>query len=129
MKFAICNEMFQGWKIDDVLQYAARIGYDAVEIAPFTLAESVEQIPAEERRRIRQAAADAGVEIAGIHWVLVSPKGLYLNAPDQALRQKTADYFVALTHFCADLGGKVMVVGSPKQRDVMEGVTFQQAWE
>ena len=98
--------MFEGWKIDDVLQYAARIGYDAVEIAPFTLAESVEQIPASERQRIREAAATAGVEIAGIHWVLVKPEGLYINTPDEAVRQRTADYFVALTHFCADLGGK-----------------------
>jgi len=129
MKFAICNEMFQGWKIDDVLQYAARIGYDAVEIAPFTLAESVEQIPASERQRIREAAAAAGVEIAGIHWVLVKPEGLYINTPDEAVRQRTADYFVALTHFCADLGGKVMVVGSPKQLNVMDGVSYEQAWK
>lgn len=129
MKLCICNEMFQGWSIDDVFSYAARIGYDAVEISPFTLAESVEQIGAGERRRIRDSAASAGVEIAGIHWVLVSPKGLYVNTPDAAVRRRTADYFVALTHFCADLGGKVMVVGSPKQRNVVEGVSYQQAWD
>lgn len=129
MKFAICNEMFQGWKIDDVFAYAARLGYDAVEIAPFTLAENVNDIPAAERQRIRALAAAHGLEIAGIHWVLISPKVLYINTPDEAVRRQTADYFVSLTHFCADLGGKVMVVGSPKQRDVMENVSFAQAWE
>jgi sugar phosphate isomerase/epimerase len=129
MKFSICNEMFQGWNIDDVLSYAARIGYQAVEIAPFTLAESVEDIPAAERRRIRDQAARLGLELAGIHWVLVSPKGLYINTPDRAVRERTAQYFVSLTHFCADLGGKIMVVGSPKQRNVMEGVSYEQAWE
>ncbi len=129
MKFAICNEMFQGWDLDDVWAYAKRIGYDAVEVAPFTLAENVEQISAEKRRQIRDRAAAVGIEIAGIHWVLVSPKGLYINTPDREVRERTARYFTALTHFCADLGGKVMVVGSPKQRDVMEGVSFEQAWE
>ncbi|MDH7569261.1 MAG: sugar phosphate isomerase/epimerase family protein [Armatimonadota bacterium] len=129
MKFAICNEMFQGWKIDDVLRYAAGLGYAAVEVAPFTLADNVEEVSASERRRIRDAAAALGLEIAGIHWVLVSPKGLYINCPDAAVRARTARYFVALTRFCADLGGRVMVVGSPKQRDVMEGVSFEQAWE
>lgn len=129
MKLAICNEMFQGWSLEDVLAYARRIGYDAVEVAPFTLAESVEMIPAERRQEIRSRAAALGIEIAGIHWVLVSPKGLYINTPDAAVRERTARYFVALTHFCADIGGKVVVVGSPKQRSVMEGVSFQQAWE
>ncbi len=129
MKFTVCNELFQGWSVDDVLAYAARVGYSAVEIAPFTLAESVDDIGAADRRRIRDRAADAGVEIAGIHWVLVSPKGLYINTPDVEIREQTARYFVSLTHFCADIGGKVMVVGSPKQRNVMEGVTYEQAWE
>lgn len=129
MKFAICNEMFQGWKMDDVLRYAKRLGYDAVEVAPFTLAESVDDIPQAERRRLRDQSSALGIEIAGIHWVLVSPQGLSINAPDRAVRERTANYFVSLTHYCADIGGKVMVVGSPKQRNVLEGVTFSQAWE
>ena len=27
MKFAICNEIFKGWKLDETLAYAARLGY------------------------------------------------------------------------------------------------------
>jgi len=129
MKFAICNEIYQGWKIDDVFAHAAKVGYDAVEISPFTLANSVTEIPAAERTRIRDAAAKSGVEIAGIHWVLVKPEGLYINHPDQAIRDRTAQYFCDLVDFGADLGGKVMVVGSPKQRNVMPGVTPEQAWD
>jgi sugar phosphate isomerase/epimerase len=128
MKFGICNEIFQGWKIDDVFSYAARIGYDAVEIAPFTLAKSVTEIPAAERARIRAAAAQAGVEISGIHWVLVQTEGLHVTSPDPAVRERTARYFCELVDFCADLGGKVIVVGSPKQRSLLPGVTSVQAW-
>ena len=65
MKIAICNEMFEDWKIEDVFTYAAELGYEAVEIAPFTLADSVLDISQAERSRIRKAAADAKIEIAG----------------------------------------------------------------
>jgi sugar phosphate isomerase/epimerase len=128
MKFGICNETFQNWKIDDVFTYCAKIGYDAVEIAPFTLAKYVTDIPAAERARIRDSAARAGIAISGIHWVLLQAEGMYLTSPDPATRTRTANYFCDLVHFCADLGGKIIVVGSPKQRSLLPGVTFEQAW-
>jgi sugar phosphate isomerase/epimerase len=74
-------------------------------------------------------AARVGIEIAGIHWVLVKPEGLYMNHTDPAIRQKTSDYFRELVDFCADIGGRVIVVGSPKQRNIMPGVAAQQGWE
>lgn len=79
MKLAVCNEFFEGWKIEDVFNYAAEIGCDGVEIAPFTLAENVNRITAKRRSNIRKAADKAGVEIVGLHWLLASPKGLYLT--------------------------------------------------
>lgn len=128
MKFAICNEIFQGWKLADTLAYAARLGYAGVEVAPFTLANSVTDVSAGERQALREAAARNGVAIAGIHWVLAKPEGLYINHPDRSIRERTARYFCALVDFCADLGGQVMVVGSPKQRQVPPGVSREQAW-
>ncbi|MEN9575794.1 MAG: hypothetical protein RL514_3649 [Verrucomicrobiota bacterium] len=128
MKFGICNEIFQGWRIDDTFAYAAQAGYDAVEIAPFTLANYITEISAAERTRIKDAAARTGIAISGIHWVLVKAEGMYLTSPDAAVRTKTARYFCDLVDGCADLGGRIIVVGSPKQRNVLEGVTFDQAW-
>ena len=128
MKFGICNEIFQGWKIEDVFTTCARFGYDSVEIAPFTLAKSVTDLPAAERARIRTAAAQAGIAISGLHWVLMQMEGLHLTSPEPATRERTARYFVELVDFCADLGGRVIVVGSPKQRSLLPGVTMEQAW-
>ena len=127
MNFAICNEIFQDWKIEDVFAYAARLGYRAVEIAPFTLANSVVEVSSAERRRIREAAARTRIGVAGIHWVLVKPEGLYINHPDVGIRRRTAGYFCDLVDFCADIGGKVMVVGSPKHRNIIAGVSPEQA--
>src|ERR1051326_5213703 len=123
MKFAICNEIFQNWKLEEIFAYAARIGYDAVEIAPFTIANSVTEISSAERQKIRDAATRNSIGITGLHWLLIKPEGLYLNHPDAAIRRRTADYFCALVDFCADLQGKVMVVGSPKQRNLQPGVS------
>lgn len=129
MKFAICNEIYQGWKLEDTLAHAARLGYAGVEIAPFTLANSVNDLSATERQRIRELAARTGIAIVGLHWLLVKPEGLYLNHTDAGIRQRTAKYFVDLVDCCADFGGTIMVVGSPKQRNLLPGVTREQAWE
>lgn len=121
--------MFEGWKIEDVFRIASELGFDGVEIAPFTLANSVEEISSSKRREIAQAAKSAGVEIVGLHWLLVKPEGMYINHEDESVRQHTRNYLDELIKFCADLGGKVLIFGSPKQRSVREGITYEQAWD
>jgi sugar phosphate isomerase/epimerase len=129
MRFGICNEIFQGWKLEEAMAYARKTGYDAIEIAPFTIANYVTDISPADRQKFRDAAARVGIAISGIHWVLVQAEGMYLNHPETAVRTRTARYFCDLVDFCADLGGKTIVVGSPKQRNIMEGVSPEQAWE
>jgi len=129
MKFSVCSEFFEGWKWEDVFSYAAKTGYDGVELAHFTICDSVEDVSQIERTRLKDAAARAGIEVAGIHWVLISPKGLHVSHPDKAVRAKTAAYFHALIDFCADLGGRVIVIGSPKNRNVLDPLTPEQAWD
>lgn len=129
MRFAICNEIYQGWKLEDALVHAARLGYTGMEIAPFTLANSVTEISYTERQRIHELALRKNIPILGLHWLLVKPEGLSLNHTDARIRARTAKYFVELVDCCADLGGTIMVVGSPKQRQVLEGVSRQQAWD
>ena len=129
MKFGICNEIFKDLTLERTFAYAKQVGYDAVEIAPFTIAKSVTEISAPERTRIRDLAARAGIAISGLHWVLVQAEGMYVTHPDAAVRARTAGYFVELVDCCADLGGRSIVVGSPKQRNLMEGVSFEQGWD
>ena len=127
MKIAICNQLFQGWPIERVFEYVAHLGYEGVEIAPFTLADSVTEISPARRKAIRRAAENHGVEIVGLHWLLVKPEGLYINHPDEIIRIRTQEYIEALIHFCADIGGKFLVHGSPHQRTV-QGWNFEDAW-
>ena len=128
IRISICNELFQGWPIEKAFQYAAELGYDGVEIAPYTLADSVTEIPPKKRKAIRRAAEENGIEIVGLHWLLAKPEGLSINHPDEIIRIRTQEYMEALIHFCADIGGKVLVHGSPHQRTVQEGWDLQESW-
>jgi sugar phosphate isomerase/epimerase len=130
MKFGICSEIFKDWNdMARTIAYVKETGYDGLEIAPFTLAKYVTDVPAKIRRDIADRARENGLDILGIHWVLVGPDGVHVNHPDQAVRNRTAQYLIDLAHFCGDVGGRVLVFGSPKQRTVLDGVTYQQAFD
>lgn len=121
MKFAICNETFQNLPWQTICECAAKCGYDGVELAPFTLGKLVTDVTAQERRELRKRAEDAGAPVVGLHWLLVTPprveKTLHINCPDAEIRRQTLEYYKELIRFCADLGGTIMVHGSPKQRN------------
>lgn len=129
MKFAICNEIFANWKIEDIFAYAAKVGYQGVEIAPFTIAPYVTEITSSERTSLRSLAKQHGIQISAIHWILAQTEGMHLTHPDSAVRERTARYIMAVVDFCADLGAGYIVVGSPKQRNLTAGVSKGQGWE
>ncbi len=122
MRFALCNEILQDFPLEEQFAVAARVGYDAVEVAPFTIEKSVTDITAEQRQRVVSLAAEHGLEVAGIHWVLVGPEGLHITSPDAAVRERTVEYLRELVRFGCDIGGRVMVVGSPQQRNILPDV-------
>ncbi|MDX9973981.1 MAG: sugar phosphate isomerase/epimerase family protein [FCB group bacterium] len=129
MKFGICNEIFKDWNdIERTIEYVKSIGYDGLEIAPFTLAQYVTDIDNATRRKIVRTANEAGLDILGIHWVLVGPDGMHITNPDSAVRDRTVQYIKDLANFCGDVGGRVMIFGSPKQRNIMEGVSPETAF-
>ena len=129
MKFALCNEMFENRPVAEICSVAGRLGYHGIEIAPFTLARSATDVTTEQRKEIRQIIEDHGLETVGLHWLFVGPTGLHMTTPDDTVWGKTKDYMRHLLDLCADLGGKVLVVGSPKQRNIIEGQTREGAWK
>jgi sugar phosphate isomerase/epimerase len=129
MKFAICNEHFENWSFERVCQYVKSVGYDGLEVAPFTLAPKITDVDAARRAELRRQAEDAGVQIIGLHWLLAGTEGFYLTSPDRAVRERTADYLVALAEATRDFGGDLMVFGSPKQRSLLPGVNRQEAFD
>ncbi|MDR0870709.1 MAG: sugar phosphate isomerase/epimerase [Planctomycetaceae bacterium] len=135
MKYALCNELFEtrnagsGFDFPRVFDYIKQTGYDGAEIAPFTMAATVQAVDTSQRTAVRRAAEHAGLTITGLHWLLAKTEGYYLTSPDAEVRKRTADYFVQLVQLCADLGGQFMVLGSPKQRNLLPSVSQEQAFD
>jgi sugar phosphate isomerase/epimerase len=127
IKLGICNELFEDREFARVCQTVKSLGYEGLEIAPFTLAQRITDIAAERRQELRRIVQDCGLETIGLHWLLARTEGFHLTAPDPAVRRATGDYLVALAGATSEMGGTLMVLGSPKQRDILPGVTYDRA--
>jgi sugar phosphate isomerase/epimerase len=127
VRFGSCNEMFEGWEIARQFAFLRECGYEGVEIAPFTIAKDVTEVPASGRHEVASLAKEHGLEVIGLHWLLVGPEGMYVTHTDRSVRERTTEYLKELMRFCADVDGKVLVFGSPKQRNLLPGVSRDQA--
>jgi sugar phosphate isomerase/epimerase len=127
MKYAICNETFEGWDHARVCGHVAELGYAGLEVAPFTLAPRITAVPAARRAELRRQADAAGVRIIGLHWLLAKTEGFHLTSADAEVRKRTGRYLADLARAAADLGGNILVLGSPAQRKVPPGASRQQA--
>ncbi len=127
-RHSICNEAFDKWPFADACKAIRKAGYTGIEIAPFTLAETPGEITAAQRAEYREIIRSEGLTFAGLHWLMVSPKGLHVTGPDAGLRRRSWDHIRALIDLCADLGPDgVMVFGSPNQRATTGGLSREQA--
>ena len=126
MKFAICQELFEDWDWERQCAFIAEVGYTGIEVAPFTLATRIGEVSAQRRQELRRQANEHGLTIIGLHWLLAKTEGLHLTSPDPSVRKATAAYLVELGNACADLGGQLMVFGSPKQRSLAPGMSREE---
>lgn len=123
MRIALCNEVIAPMPFPAQCEYAAKLGYDGLEIAPYTLSEEPHRMGSARIAAARAAAEDAGIAVTGLHWLLVKPSGLSISTKDEATRQRTVDVMLALVDLCAELGGRYLVHGSPQQRRIEPGET------
>lgn len=129
MKFALCNEVLKELPFPEQCRVAAALGYDGLEVAPFTLAADPMNLSDAQAREFGRMALEHGLEISGLHWLLVAPAGLSIVSPDAALRQRSTAVMQRLVELCALMGGRYLVHGSPKQRSVPPGETRAAALE
>jgi D-psicose/D-tagatose/L-ribulose 3-epimerase len=82
------------------------------------LSDARDRLPAARRAELRRITQEHGIAITGLHYLLLAPDGLSITSPDGAARARTIEVMRALIALCADLGGKVLVHGSPRQRAI-----------
>jgi sugar phosphate isomerase/epimerase len=126
-RLALCNEVLAPMPFAAQCAHAAALGYTALEVAPFTLADDPTAIAAAQAAQWRRIATDHGLVLCGLHWLLVAPKGLSITSPDPALRERSVDVMRRLVDLCAALGGSYLVHGSPAQRAIAPGQSHADA--
>ena len=127
MKLALCNEVLAPMPFEAQCRTARALGYAGLEVAPYTVCADPAAMTIVQAGELRQVAADHGLEISGLHWLLVKPDGLSITDPDPAVRARTVDFMRHLCELCAAMGGRYLVHGSPAQRRVPAGDTHAQA--
>ncbi|MFK7792403.1 MAG: sugar phosphate isomerase/epimerase family protein [Devosiaceae bacterium] len=129
MRLTLCNEVIRELDFPSQCQLAADLGYDGLEVAPFTLSDDPCTLSSKIRRDYRIMAEDAGIAITGLHWLMNAPGGISLTSKDPAVQAKTRDHMLGLVELCHDLGGQVLVHGSPGQRPLGDADSPAQAQE
>ena len=128
MKYAICNEVYGEQPFEDAFAHARDCGYQGVEIAPFTIDKNVFAITQKQRARVRHLAEQNQLQVIGLHWLLAHTQDLHLTCSDASTRQRTVEYLGELARLCRDLGGHLMVLGSPQQRNLPAGMSYQEGF-
>lgn len=121
MRISLCNEVIAALPFARQCEFARQTGYDGLELAPMTLSAEPHLLPAAKRAELRRVAADAGIAITGLHYLLRAPEGLSITSADAAQRARTLEVMRALCELAADLGAGVLVHGSPDQRRLTVG--------
>lgn len=121
MKLALCNEVLGPLPFEQQCALARQMGYEGLELAPFTVSDAPESMTPTQARALRATARHHGMTITGLHWLLVKPEGLSITSPDASVWQRTVALMQHLCAVCADVGGTYLVHGSPGQRQLWPG--------
>ena len=121
MRISLCNEVVFALDFPAQCALAKSLGYDGLEIAPFTLSEEPHRLPPARRTELRRIAEDTGLTITGLHWLLLVPEGLSITSDHDGDRRRAIEVMRGLIGLCADLGGKILVHGSPGARQIAQG--------
>lgn len=116
LELSLCNELLadEGLSLQEQCEVACALGYMGLEIAPATLGPKPHLLDSSARGEIRATIEAAGLRVTGLHWLLSAYPHLSITDPQK--QAETRKFLLALVDLCADLGGTMMVHGSPKQR-------------
>lgn len=120
--------MFGGAELAETCTKVKQLGYDGLELAPFTLAPSAYDLSERDLAEIRGVVENHGLEVVGLHWLFTGQENMHTTSPDEKLWRNASDYLARLVEMCSHLGGDVLVIGSPKHRSFPPDQAPNDAW-
>jgi len=115
MKLAVSNIAWDESELASHLTLLKDLNCDGVELAPSCIWGEPTTATQNERVRIKNLIADAGLDLVGFHALFYTRPDLQLFL-DEHSRDAVVEYLKLLVGLCEDLGGGVLVCGSPKNR-------------
>ena len=126
MRLGLTNLAWDPSRDEAVAGLLARLGVDAIDVAPSKYFADVAAVREAEVRRVRDWWADRGIEITGMQSLLYGTQGLNLFGPPD-VQQRMLAYLAAVCRVGAWLGATRLVFGSPANRN-RTGLTDAEAW-
>lgn len=126
LKLSLCNELLsdEGLAFNEQCIVARELGYYGLEIVPSTLGVTPHTLPVAARQAILEITQSHNLEITGLHWLLAAY--LQLSIAEKSVKPQTQKTLIELINLCSDLGGKIMVHGSPVQRKLPKDITAKE---
>jgi len=125
VKLSISNIGWENSELDEHLKLIRECGCHGVELAASCIWSEPIDTSKKERKELKDKINNAGLEVAGLHALLFTRPDLEILGTDER-RDKAADYLGELFELCHDLGGKVLVYGSPRSRR-LQGQEYDEA--
>lgn len=126
LDLSFCNELLadEGLSLDRQCEIVAELGYMGLELSLGSLTPQPHLMSDAEAARLRQVIEGHGLGVTGIHWLLAPYPDLSIT--DAERQPETARVLIRLVQLCAVLGGRVLVHGSPAQRQPPRGADAAQ---
>jgi D-psicose/D-tagatose/L-ribulose 3-epimerase len=115
VKLGISNIAWNREEDDVVVAALRKHGVTALEVAPTKLWDDPFSVKDKDLDSYGQKVADAGIEIVALQSLLYGHPKLCLFDSDDA-RSEALSHLAKMCRFAAQLGAKVLVFGSPKNR-------------
>ena len=117
IKLAVSNISWYPREIDGFLQLLSSLKCEGIELAASMLWQEPVDSTIRQRLELRRKIQDAELKLTGLQSLLYTRRDLLLFK-DKKGRQKTLDYLIRLMDLCRDLGGEILVFGSPRNRNI-----------
>ncbi len=127
-KLAMSNIAWYPGQIDDFIDLIVSIGCKGIELATNMIWDEPLNASMVQRRELRKKVEDAGLKVTGLQSLLFTHRELTIFG-NESSRMKMLDYLTHLMDLCRDLGGNVLVFGSPGNRNIKNNMPYSQAYE
>jgi len=115
MKIAVSNIAWENKYLSEYLSLLKKLKCSGVELAPNIIWTEPINATKEDRKILKDIIDKEGLSVVGFHALLFSRPDLQFFKSKES-RKNTINYLCELIKLCAELCGKQLVFGSPKNR-------------